>query len=154
VIGHEKSGPPLQVCREAAEVDVLDSIMKRLAPLASSTAQRRWMANGTPDEYLIPEQLLEDALDVTRFAGLRHVRSGLPPSLVSALERLAELVRELSIAGTSNELLVESDPSWAAVREQCRVCLALVDFDLPGWENNAGFSQSTERGAAAKSGGG
>ena len=119
--------------------------MKRLAPLASSTAQRRWMANGTPDEYLIPEQLLEDALDATRFAGLRHVRSGLPPSLVSALERLAELVRELSI---------ESDPSWAAVREQCRVCLAQVDFDLPGWEANAGFSQSTERGAAANSGGG
>ena len=72
-------GRPLQVCREAAEVDVQDSIMERLAPLASSTAQRRWMANGTPDEYLIPEQLLEDALDATRFAGLPHVRSGLPP---------------------------------------------------------------------------
>jgi len=38
MVGHRKSGPSLQVCREAAKVDVLDCIMERLAPLASLTA--------------------------------------------------------------------------------------------------------------------
>ena len=127
---------------------MLDYIPQRLAPLASLAAQRRWIVNGTPDEYLVPEQLLEDALDAARFARMPHVRSGLPPGLLPALEQLAELAGCVGVEGTSNETLVESDPAWVAVREQSRVCLAVVGFDLPRWEAAEGLSKSAEPGAA------
>jgi hypothetical protein len=123
---------------------VLNYALQRLAPLASLAAQRRWIAGGTPDNYLIPDQLLEDALDAARFAGLPHVRSGLPLGLVHSLERLAELVGRLSVQGIASEVLVESEPSWAAVREQSRACLAEAGFDLPAWEAAEGLVISAE----------
>jgi hypothetical protein len=43
-----------------------NTIAKRLAPLASLPAQRRWIIHGTKAEYIVPEQLLEDACDVVR----------------------------------------------------------------------------------------
>jgi len=113
---------------------VLNYVLQRLAPLASLTAQRQWIVKGTPDKYLVPEQLLEGAVDAARLAGLPHARSGFPPGLIHSLERLAEFAGRLSVKGISGEVLVESDPTWAAVREQCRVCLAEVGFDLPEWE--------------------
>src|SRR5262245_44257770 len=38
-------------------------VAKRLAPLASLHAQRRWIVGGSTESYLVPEQLLEDAID-------------------------------------------------------------------------------------------
>jgi len=125
---------------------LLNYIFQRLAPLASLAAQRRWIVNGTPDEYLIPEQLLEDAFDAARLANLAHLKNGLPPGLFPALKLLAELAGRVNIEGTSNEVLVESDAAWGAVREQSQICLALVGFDLQEWEADSCIgSLGTER---------
>ena len=42
------------------------TISKRLAPLASLAARRRYIVHGTREEYLVPSQLLNDADDVIR----------------------------------------------------------------------------------------
>lgn len=123
---------------------VADYVTQRLALLASLAAQRRWIVNGTPDEYLVPQQLLEDALDAARFASLPQMRSGLPSELLLALEQLVELAGRVRVEGTSNDALVELDPAWAAVRKQSQICLAVVGFDLPKWEATEALSKSAE----------
>ena len=50
----------------------------------------------------------------------------------------------MSVKGISGKVLVESDPKWAAVREQSRICLAEVGFDLAEWEAAEGLVISAE----------
>jgi len=120
---------------------VLEYFPYRLAPLASQAAQRRWIVSATADSYLVPEELLEDAQDAARYAGLPHIRGSLSAGLLPALERLAELAGRVDLGGKSNEALVERDPAWAAVREQTRVCLGVLGFDLSRWEAAEGLSE-------------
>jgi hypothetical protein len=117
---------------------VLDYLAHRLAPLASLAAQRRWIVNASADSYVVREELLENAQDAARYAALPQVRGSLPSGVLRALERLVELAGRVTLEGMSNEVLVESDPAWAAAREQAKVCLDLLGFDLARWEAGEG----------------
>jgi hypothetical protein len=92
------------------------------------------IVNGTTESYLVPSQLLEDALDVARYACLPVARCDTIPGLLPALQTLAKLAQRVSIDGISNEELVESDADWRAVRDQSLLCLELLSFDLADWE--------------------
>jgi hypothetical protein len=121
---------------------VLNYIAKRIAPLASSSAQRRWIVDGTADWYLLPSELLEQAIDAPRCARLQRAQNAVPSNLFSALERLAALAGRVSLHNKTNQALIEHDPAWAAARQQARICLDLLGFDLREWEAGEGLIDS------------
>jgi hypothetical protein len=122
------------------------TISKRLAPLASLAAQRRYIVQATRDEYLVPEELLNDADDVIRqVRTMPAVRDALPASAVQAILELDDLLDAADGAARhtqSNEQLVEHDAAWRAVREHVARCLDLVGFDLAEWETTEGLSHA------------
>jgi hypothetical protein len=114
---------------------------KRLAPLASLKAQRRWIAGASQESYLVPEQLLEDAVDIARYAALPAARARLPPECFPTFERLAEVAAAMSLEGLSSYALVGSDARWAVLRKQAIECLKVLEFDLGQWEAEHGLSE-------------
>ncbi|RQP21438.1 hypothetical protein DZC73_28600 [Albitalea terrae] len=117
----------------------MHSIAIALAPLASEVAQAKYIANATPSEYLLPEELLEDAYDA-----LRLVRECHPSAqALSAEARMQILALAPLLSAESNAHVVESSkspelllrhPTWVAIREQAAVCLRALGFDLKAWE--------------------
>lgn len=122
------------------------TIAKRLAPLASLAAQRRYIVQGTRDEYLVPSELLNDADAVVReVRRMPVVQDALPASAVQAILDLDNLLHA-AVATTertqSNEQLVEHDTAWRAVREHVARCLDMIDFDLAAWEKTEGLNHA------------
>ena len=122
------------------------SISKRLAPLASLAAQRRYIVQATRDEYLVPEELLNDADDVIRqVRTMPAVRDALPASAVQAildLDDLLDAADDAAQSPQSSEQLVEHDAAWQAVREHVARCLDMVGFDLAEWEKTEGLTHA------------
>jgi hypothetical protein len=120
------------------------TISKRLAPLASLAAQRRFIVQGTRDEYLVPSDLLNDAVDVVRqVRTVPAVRDALPASAVQAfldLDRLLDAADGAAQHSQSNEQLIEHDAAWRAVRKHVARCLDMMGFDLAEWEKTEGLS--------------
>jgi hypothetical protein len=119
-------------------------ISKRLAPLASLAAQRRYIVHGTPEEYLVPSELLNEADDVVRQVRTMPVaRDGLSAEAVQAilaLDRLLDAADRSLVSTTSGEELVERDSAWQALREHVARCLDIMGFDLRDWERTEGLS--------------
>jgi hypothetical protein len=113
-----------------------DYICKRLAPLASLAARRRFIVHGRPDRYYVPEELLEGALDVYRFASSTNRAIELCAESLAAMQKLSELAQRVDLDGPppSKVELVERDPAWGAIRQQTCVCLELLGFNLAEWE--------------------
>ena len=122
------------------------TISKRLAPLASLAAQRRYIVHATRDEYLVPEQLLNDADDVIRqVRTMAAARDSLPPAAVQSvlgLEGLIDAADRAVQSTSSSEELVERDGAWRAVREHVARCLDAMGFDLREWEKTQGLSHA------------
>ena len=122
------------------------TVSKRLAPLASLAAQRRYIVHATRDEYLVPEELLHDADDVIRqVRTMPAVRDALPVSAVQAfldLDGLLDAADGAAQSAQSSEQLVEHDAAWRAVREHVARCLDMVGFDLAEWEKTEGLSHA------------
>ena len=117
----------------------MHSIAIALAPLASEVAQAKYIANATPSEYLLPEELLESAQNA-----LRLVRECHPSTQTLSAEArmqilaLAPLLSAESNAhvvenGSSPELLLQH-PTWVAIRDQAAACLRALGFNLEAWE--------------------
>ena len=94
--------------------------------LASREAQERYIVNGTASEYLLPEELVNDALDFVRLVELGNIGSSLT---APQRGRLAELKLALEATDTDlpNDELVVSNPAWAAVREAAQRFLDSYD---------------------------
>ena len=122
------------------------TISKRLAPLASLAAQRRYIVQATRDEYLVPEELLNDADDVVKqVRTMPAVRDALPTSAVQAfldLDGLLDAADSAAQSAQSSEQLVERDAAWRAVREHVARCLDMVGFDLAEWEKTEGLNHA------------
>ena len=120
------------------------TISKRLAPLASLAAQRRYIVRGARDEYLVPSELLNDADDVVRqVRTMPAARDGLSAEAVQAILALDSLLdaADRSVeSAASGEELVERNPAWQAVREHVARCLDIMGFDLRDWERTEGLS--------------
>jgi len=93
--------------------------LQLLKDLASEEAQVRWIVDATPDEYLLPEELLSDAV---RFCEL--MKAAPPPITSRQMEAVRALAATLDGAGdfldrydrSSISELVERDPTWGAIR--------------------------------------
>ena len=122
------------------------TISKRLAPLASLAAQRRYIVQATRDEYLVPEELLKDAHDVIRLVRtMPAARDALSASAVQTildLDGMLDAADGAAQSAQSTEQLVERDAAWRAVREHVTRCLDMVGFDLAEWEKTEGLSHA------------
>lgn len=108
-----------------------------LASLASLRVQEQYIVHGTKDEYLLPEELLDHALDITRLIEMfpHETSSAERAALAQFSNALEAELKAIALGpGITAETLVYRDPAWAKVREAARKCLEAVGFDLWRWE--------------------
>jgi hypothetical protein len=100
------------------------------------------MVHATTTEYLLPEDLLNDACDAYRFATQPEVLKTLPESTIDGLRELAEIAKMINIDAISTDALVHSDPQWSGLREKAQRCLAKLGFALSEWEHEEGLVEN------------
>jgi hypothetical protein len=94
----------------------VDGRIEAIRYLASREAQERYIIKRTASEYLLPDELVNDALEFVRIVESRKIG----PSLTAPQrDRLAELKAALEAADIDlpNDELVARNPAWATVRE-------------------------------------
>jgi hypothetical protein len=114
-------------------------VAERLANLASEVMHERYIARATAAEYLLPEELLEDASDIVRLVKSEsEIVAGLNSEAKREILKLAPLLAEeakqavVESSKSVQELL--QDPRWVALRQQAANCLKVLKFDLSAWE--------------------
>jgi hypothetical protein len=106
-------------------------IHRALAPLASLEVQKRYIVDETRDEYLLPNELLNSAIN-TLFE-----QKAVKFDETQSLRELKEAIRACDIPeGMSNsELILRYEP-WIKVRETSKKYLSEIGFDLQAWEEH------------------
>ena len=99
---------------------------KLLAPLASLKAQEKYIISGTKDNYYLPEELLEQALEALEKEEETEVST-----------RLKELIKvfEFPESYSARNLVLENE-AWKNIRELTNTFLSSRNFDLNSWENH------------------
>jgi hypothetical protein len=106
-------------------------IHKALAPLASFRAQNKFIVQGTKDEYLLPEDLLNTAFNVL------FDQKGVKLEASETLKELKEAIRVCEIPTDMSGLdIVFKYTPWIRVREMSIKYLIENGFDLKEWEEN------------------
>jgi len=104
-------------------------IHKALAPLASLEVQRRYIVEETRDEYLLPDDLLNTAINVL------FEQQAVTFDQTGSLRELKEAIRACDIPeGMSNSELILGYEPWIKVRETSKKYLSEIGFDLQAWE--------------------
>jgi hypothetical protein len=127
----------------------MEYVAERLANLASELMQEKYIANATAAEYLLPEELLEDAYDIVRLVQTENdmvatLTSQAKQEILGLLPLLEEEASQGTVenCGSPHELL--QSPTWVALRRQALACLQAMQFNLAAWE----CSKQTESGLA------
>jgi len=106
-------------------------IHKALAPLASLEVQKRYIVNGTKDKYLLPEDLLNSAINKL------FEQQAVTFNETEALKELKEAIRACDIPeDISNSELILGYAPWIKVRETSKKYLSETGFDLQAWEEH------------------
>jgi len=112
-----------------------DKICEQLAHLASLEVQRRYISNATADEYLLPEELLENAHSlISQINNNISFRQAMPTDALKVILDLEPLIKEITDEDLCSKDLIEHNPRWRAVRNQATYCLEILKFDLREWE--------------------
>jgi len=121
-------------------------LLETLAYLASLQVQEKHIIGGTKEEYIVPDDLLEDYLSEVEFFKSAKFpnRDGWLKS--RAGEKAAKLIEELysdvKVSGSFLEKythayiaeLIKADPVWIRLRDSSKKILTLCGFDLESWE--------------------
>ena len=107
-------------------------IYKALAPLASLEVQNKYVVKGTKDNYLLPEDLLNTAINAL------FEQQTVKIDETEALEELQKAIRTCDIPeGMSNTELILGYEPWIKVRETSKKYLLEIGFDLKAWEKKS-----------------
>ena len=112
--------------------DLKTKLVNALARLASRTCQQRYVAGGTAEEYVLPEELLEDLLGLVSLAKQPENSVPFTAAQMLSLDTLARFIKE-----DSGEKLCSFPPEdladfilnrapWSNLRAMAS--LALVEF--------------------------
>jgi hypothetical protein len=121
------------------------NLLETLAYLASVKAQEKYIIGGS-DEYVVPDELLEDFLSKVDFFKFEKFpdridwlksRTG-----DTAFQAIEELYSDIKAAGSFLQEythaniaeLIKADPVWLRIRDASLTILNLCDFDLEAWE--------------------
>ena len=123
------------------------NLIETLAYLASEKAQERYIVGGTKEEYIVPDDLLEDLITQVEFFKFRNeslrmerLRSKLGEDGLKKLESLLAYIDEHETfleRYTNQDLaeLVRSDVVWLDIRYRAAQILGRVQFDMEAWES-------------------
>jgi len=109
----------------------MNLIYKALAPLASLKFQERYIINGTKNDYVLPEELLNVAINLLfEQKGVSFIRS-------RTLNELKRAIQSCNVPeGISNSELIGNYEPWNKVRELSNTYLTEIEFNLVAWEKN------------------
>jgi hexokinase len=118
----------------------MNKLFNTLPHMASHEYQRRYIEHPTADKYVLPAELLEDVQNAVEVAlQSQDFLASATKSQRKCLQRLLELVKDKSLdldfdASDVINSLVDHNASWVAVRNQAKLCLEALQFDLTKWE--------------------
>lgn len=100
-----------------------------LEPLASIREQRRYVICGTVDEYLVPEEILNNAWHFCEQAEVPRTHAQLTDAQRASVGRLKQAIARLGdCIGLYDRMniseLIESDKCWAVMRDRAGDALA------------------------------
>ena len=131
---------------EVMEQNIMRSrLLNDLAVLASDRFQERYIVNGTNEQYAIPGEILEAALNSAHKAAQPSTAPVLSPTEAIAAGEFVIFAGKASScidfqdATISNRQLMEQDEHWSAVRLAARRLLGAFHFDLDEWERRQGL---------------
>ena len=106
-------------------------IHKALAPLASLEVQKRFILNSTNDEYILPGELLEYAVNVLFEQNVVKFKE------TETLTELKKSIKACDIPENMDysELILNYKP-WEKVRVLSKKYLEEIGFNLSEWEQN------------------
>lgn len=97
-----------------------DLPLELLAHLASRSEQVRYIVGGTASEYLVPEDLLNDAWHFCERATKPEIRNRLSAAQANSIEGLAAAIkRDGDVLDRYNRETIAAlidDPAWASLR--------------------------------------
>ena len=104
--------------------------MALIADLASKEAQIRWIVQATPDEYLLPEELLNGALQFCSDAlattePITAAQRDAVGALASAIDDAGDFLDSYDRSNIAD--LIERDASWTTIRERAAVVVTLFN---------------------------
>ena len=111
-----------------------NTALRLLGPLASLAVQRRYIARGTRDNYM----LLTEVLDNGHYF-LRHPHLG-GAALLQSVKQFAGVLNEsaskvpLDDTAVGTRAIVEADRNWNRIRCAAQAVLREIGADLDKWE--------------------
>ena len=122
-------------------MNIVDEIGWRLGVLASLAAQERYMVNATPDEYLLIDDAVEDALGLAEHRLMQHMDERILASVSRFLLVLrAEMNNFDNLPQMPWDKAVLEQHSLKAVRAAAHTCISDIGFDLASWERSEGYA--------------
>lgn len=115
-----------------------DRLLQALARLASAEYQEAYMVHGNKDEYVTPEDLVEDVASLCQLAQKAEFTGEFQAlQLIALLEMIASIRSNgprLFAAGrvVDAAVLVRKDSHWAAIRLAAQECLATLGVSAAG----------------------
>ncbi len=122
------------------------NLLETLSYLASVKVQEKYIIGGTKDEYIVPDDLLEDFLSEVEFFKFEKFPNRINWLKSKASEKALESIEELYYEIKANDSflekythesisnLIKSDPAWLKLRDSSAHILSLCKFDLESWE--------------------
>lgn len=107
-----------------------DRLLRALERLASAEYQEAYIVHGTKDEYVTPEDLVEDVASLCHLAQRPEFVAKFQQAKLTALLEMMAAIRlngpQLFTAGgmVHAASLVRKDSHWAAIRRAAQKCLA------------------------------
>ena len=99
-----------------------DKLIKALVRLASTQYQDLYMVHGTTEEYVLPEDLIEDVSSLCQLATKNHYRTIFKSDEHTALQSMLIEIRSLDsdfwneVGNNNLEHLVYENPIWSNLR--------------------------------------
>lgn len=120
----------------------MNKIYECLAKLASINYQIRFIINGTIDNYVLPEELIEDFISRTNtILNNQIMTGGFSHKTLQDLNEINLEIKKFSKSigfnnsDVSNKEIIFTNSNWNKIREISNDFLKKNNFDLDLWEN-------------------
>jgi hypothetical protein len=122
------------------------NLLETLAYLASFKVQEKYIIGGTKEEYVVPDDLLDDYLSDVEFFKFEKFPNRIAwlkaKAGEKALDSIEELYSDIKASGSFLEKythaniaeLINADPVWIKLRDSSGKILNMCGFDLGSWE--------------------
>lgn len=116
-------------CKASFGYAMKDRLLRSLARLSSEKYQNAFIVHGTKDEYVLPEDLVEDVASLCVLAQREEQRGEFLPYELEALGRMLSDIRTrgrrifAAAMPTTAASLVHDNEEWRSLRTEAQSCL-------------------------------